>query len=286
VLCVLRWQGWFNWLKYFFAPDNPFLSWMLVLDLLAIAAHLFMVYWVYKDALKRYHRGAPWGVLAALLPVAGWLLYLLYRSSPLVDFDRIEFQTFDETDQEWTDYDTYKANRHAAMFASLKSSLRREEGSGYSEWIKQSRAREIKRKLTPAELAQRKAERRQTRAERKQQKLERRQQALALRQQRRQAQRERQSMTGAHGFTFKLSDRKQRSLQRKMAVVEQLKHLPREDQALEELIYDMRYTEALQAAQDGLAVAQEMRDPQGVVTYETYVSRLLELIARASGEPD
>jgi hypothetical protein len=283
MLCVLRWQGWFNWSKYFFDPDNPFISWTLVIDLLVLALHLFIVYWVYKDALRRYHRGAPWAALAAVLPLAGWLIYLLYRVSPLVEFDRIEYQTFDESDEEWTDYDTYKANRNAAMFANLKSMWRGEEGSGYSEWIRRSRERELKCKLTPLEAAQRKVERREQRQLRRQAKLLRRQEAQALRTQRRQLKRERQTMVGAHGFTYKLSDRRQRGLQRKMEVVEQLKLVPREDQALEELIFEMRYSEALQAAQDSLAVAQEMRDAQGTVTYETYISRLLDVLSRQQG---
>ena len=281
---MLRWQGWFNWTKYFLDPDNPFVSWSLIIDLAALVLHLFIVYWVYKDALKRYRRGAPWAVLAAVLPLAGWLLYLLYRVSPLVEFDRIEYQTFDETDEEWTDYDAYKANRNAAMFASIKSLWRVEEGRGYSEWIQRSRERELKRKLSPEEQAARREQRRLSKEQRRQASLQRKQQAKALRAQRAQQRRERQTMLGAHGVKYKLSDRKQRGLQRKMEVVEQLRLVPREVAELEDLIYEMRYSEALQAAQDGLAVAQEMNDAQGVVTYEVYVERLLDVISRQTGE--
>ncbi len=277
---MLRWQGWFNWTKYFFASDNPFLPWSLVINLLLLALHLYIVFWVFKDALKRYRRGAPWAALVAVLPLAGWVVYLLYRVSPLVEFDRIEYQTFDETEEEWTDYDAYKANRNAALFASLKSLGQREEGKGYSEWIRRSRERELKPKLSPAELTARREQRRQSKVERRQAKQQRQLEAKAVRAQRAKFNRERQTMVGAHGFTYKLSDRKQRGLKRKMEMVEQLKLVPREDPALEDLIYDMRYSAALQAAQDGLAVAQEMNDAQGVVTYQAYISRMLEMLSR------
>jgi hypothetical protein len=280
MLLMLHWQGFFNWVKYFLDPGNPFVPWMLVINLVALVLHLYIIYWVYKDALRRYHRGAPWAAATALLPFAGWLFYLLYRSSPLVEYDRLELETFDDTEYEWTDYDAYKRNRHQAMFASIKSLWRSEEGSGYSEWIRRSRERELKRKLSPEEAAQRKVERLQTRAQRKDQQRLRKQEALAVRRQRALAKHERQTLAGAHGFTYKMSDRKQRYLQRKMAVVEQLKLVAREDAALEDLIYEMRYQDALDAARDNLAIAQEMRDPQGAVTYEAYIERLQELLAR------
>jgi hypothetical protein len=77
--------------------------------------HLVLVYWVYRDALWRYNRGAPWALMCMVLPFAGWGFYLLYRHSPLVEFDRIDAELFDE-DFIWTDYDTYKRTR-ARFFA-------------------------------------------------------------------------------------------------------------------------------------------------------------------------
>lgn len=274
--------GYLNWLKYFLDPDNPFVPWMLVIDLLLIAVHFSMVYWVYRDALKRYNRGAPWAALAAVLPVAGWAFYLLYRISPLVQFDHIESQTYDETQFEWTDYDEYKANRNKAMFASIKSLWRGEEGSGYSPWVRASRARELGKALTPEEKEQRRKERierRQKQREQAKQRLRQSRQDKALRRKKAKQQR---TMQGAHGFKFSLSERRQRAVKRKMELMDKLKQLPRQDADVEELIYQMNYSGALQQAQDKLVVAKEFNDQQGIITYETYVQRIMDQMARES----
>ena len=88
-------------------------------------------------------------------------------------------------------------------------------------------------------------------------------------------------MVGLHGATQRMSDRKQRALRRQLAVVEQLKAMPREDANLEELIFEMRYADALAQARDALEVAREMDDQQGIVTYEAYIERLSNLVAPA-----
>ena len=121
----LRW-------RYFFDPDNPFIAWMLIFNLVLLLIHLIIVYWVYRDAMTRYNRGAPWAVLAAVLPVAGWLFYLLYRISPLVQFDRIEAELFDEREQEWTDYDAQRTSQGAVLFKEISSLWRKPEGLGPS----------------------------------------------------------------------------------------------------------------------------------------------------------
>jgi len=255
-----------QWLENLLDPRNPFVPWLLLTDLCAILVHVYLVWWVYRDAAWRYNRGAPWGLITALIPVAGWMFYLAYRNSPLVEFDRLEAEDFD-ADHEWTDYDTYKANRGQAWFKDL--------------FTRDAAAGEVKRKVDPGERlevrrlrAERKAEARRKRAERIAGKRE-------QRRQRKVAARERQTVVGAHGEVSRLSDRKQRALHRQLAVVEQLKTLPREDTSLEDLIYEMKYAEALKQAQEALEVAREMNDAQGVVTYEAYVQRLEGLIAKA-----
>jgi hypothetical protein len=62
-------------------------------------------------------------------------------------------------------------------------------------------------------------------------------------------------------------------------LIEQLKELPREDPAIEDLIYDMKYAEALGAARAGLQIAREMHDKQGLATYSSYIERLERLVA-------
>ena len=259
-------------------PDNPFVPWMLIIDLVLLGVHLAIVYWVYRDALLRYNRGAPWAVLAMLLPIAGWLFYLMYRSSSLVQLDRIEAELFDESEHEWTDYDTYKANQGSALFKELSSYIKRPEAEGYSPWVRLSRQRELKKQLTPKEKKARKEQQALERQEARKKRLERRAEARELRRLRKKEAKERTVMRGAHGFSFKLSEGRQKRLQRKLELVEKLKTMPREDDYLEGLIYEMRYAEALQAASDGLATAEEMNDQQGVITYQHYLERINRLL--------
>ncbi len=280
-MCLLSRQGFFDQARIAFghllSPDNPFVPWMLIFDLLLLLAHIYIVFWVYRDALARYHRGAPWAMLAAVLPFGGWLFYILYRRSPLVELDHIETELFDEAEAQWTDYDAYKANQSAQMFRELSSLWRKREGEGYSPWVRLSRLREGQRPRTPEEHAALKLERARTRSEAKAQRRE--HQAVRAERQRqaRQLKRERTTMAGAMGATYRLSDRKQRALHRKLEVLEKLKLVPREDKVLEDMIYEMHYAEALQAAREGLAVAREMQDPQGEITYQAYIERLERL---------
>jgi hypothetical protein len=276
-----------NWLQNaefglhsFLAPDNPFVRWLLILDLALLLLYVYSVYWVYRDAFLRYRRGAPWAAAAALLPGAGWLFYLLYRISPLVELDRLEAATFNEEEEPWTDYDQYKANRGSELFKELGAFWRKPEGEGYSAQVRLSRLREIRRTLTPEEKAARRAEREAAVHQRREQQQERkaasRQRALEAKQ--------RRSMTAAHGFKFSMSERKQAQVRQQLKLVEDLKRLPREDETLEELIYEMDYAAALRAARDSLQVAQELGDEQGKITYSRYVARLEPLLLeQASG---
>lgn len=275
------WSGFEYAMRHLLDPDNPFVPWLLILDLAVLAVHLTIVYWVYRDAMIRYNRGAPWAVLALLLPVAGWLFYLLYRRSPLVQFDRIEAELFDEDEHEWTDYDTYRANRGSPLFAEIGSLWRKPEGEGYSPWVRLSRMRELRKTLTP-EQKQARTERRQLDREHKvRQRQERRRQAKEQRLQRAMDRKQRTTMAARHGFSYKLSDRGQRRLKRKLEVLERLKLLPREDAALEELIYQMHYAKALVSARSSLLIAEEVNDRQGVITYQAYIKRLTPLLAEA-----
>jgi hypothetical protein len=261
-------EGWEN----LFNPDNPFVPWLLLIDLLALLVHVYMVYWVYRDAAWRYNRGAPWGLAAALLPLAGWMFYLAYRVSPLVEFDRIEAEDFEE-EHEWTDYDEYKTRRDKAWF---KDVFMPQDGNALSRW------REQRRKLSPQERREVRQLRAQRNADAKKKRSERIAGKREVKRERRLAARERQTVIGLHGATQRMSDRKQRALRQQLAVVEQLKALPREDAQLEELIYEMRYADAFKQAQDSLEVAREMNDTQGVVTYEAYISRI-ENVTDSSG---
>lgn len=266
-----RYTPW--WLHNLLDPNSPFIPWVLLLQLLVLLVHLYIVYWVYRDAAWRYNRGAPWGLATALLPLGGWMFYLAYRRSPLVALDREDAELFDDTEHQWTDYDDYKQRKGAGLFRELV-----EEGRSYSQRVRMSRLRELRGPLTPEERSEVRELRRRRRSDARQQRAERRLQARAAAKQKRVERRERATVSGAHGTTYKLSERRQRAMQRKLAVVEQLRSLPREDAALEELIYEMRYAEALEQARESLAVALELEDAQGVATFQAYVERLERLV--------
>ncbi len=265
-------------LRYLFSSDNPFVPWMLVIDLVLLVLHLSIVYWVYRDALARFNRGAPWAVLAAVLPVAGWLFYLLYRNSPLVQLDRIEAELFDEDEPEWTDYDAQQAKQGSVLFQELGSLWRKAEAEGYSPWIRHSRARELYGKLTPKERKARAEERHKRRDERRAELAVKRETAREKRKARISNKRERTTLAAAHGFMVKMSEGRQRKIKRRLELVTKLQALPREDERLEEMIYNMEYRRALQSARDSLGVAEEMGDKQGTATFESYIARLERII--------
>lgn len=265
-----------RWLEHLLDPGNPFVPWVTLLLLGAVVLHLVCIYWVYRDALARYNRGAPWALATALLPLGGWLFYLLYRSSPLVEFDREEAELFDETEHQWTDYDESRF-KSGGLFKELGSIIR-EEAGGYSERIRNSRSAELRRRMTPEERRDVALLRRQRRVDARKARAERSAAVKQARRQRAQRRREAELVPGGRGLV-RLSERKQRAVRKQLQLIEQLRELPREDPALEDLIFEMQYADALAQARDKLAVAQEMHDRQGVVSAEAYIERLTKLLA-------
>ena len=271
--------------REFFDPNNPFIPWMLMFELLILLVHIYVVFWVYRDALYRYNRGAPWAALAAMFPLGGWMFYLLYRKSQLVEFDRIETELFDEAEPQFTDYDRYQANQSTKWFRDIRA-LWGGEADGYSPWVRASRLREQRGTLTPAEKAARRAERLKKKAERQANAKDRRLQTKQKRRDRKAALREERTKVGAHGFQFRMSRARQRRIERDLSLVGQLRQLPREDKIIEELIFEMDYVEALKASHDGLAIATEMGDTQGEITYRGYIERIERLLEDESEEHD
>ncbi len=268
--------AWLERYRGFLDPDNPFISWLIIFDVVLLLVHLCMVYWVFRDASWRYNRGAPWALLAGLFPLGGWLFYLLYRISPLTQFDRAEQDLFDEVEHEWTDYDEYRANRSSSLFQELYEASM--EGSGYTAEQRQSRRRELRKQLTPEEKVARREQRLHEKKLRQEKLASTREEKREERRQKKQDARQRSKMTGRHGFSFRMSDRRQQQVRKQLQMLETLKSLPREDQIIEEMIFEMDYVGALQAAQDALEIATEMNDSQGLVTYERYLERINRLL--------
>lgn len=268
--------AWLDRYRNFLDPDNPFISWLLIFDAAILLAHIWLVFWVYRDASWRYNRGAPWALFTFIFPVGGWLFYLLYRISPLTQFDRAEQEMFDDGDHDWNDYDEYKANRSASLFQELYEASM--EGSGYTAEQRQSRRRELRKQLTPEEKVARREQRLKEKQERQEKLKAARQEKKADRRKQRREARERTKMTGRHGFSFRLSNRRQQQIRKQLQMLETLKTLPREDQIIEEMIFEMDYVGALQAAKDALEIAREMGDSQGELTYEKYIERIERLL--------
>lgn len=264
-----------RWL-YLTDLDNPFIPWMIIIDLLLVVIHLLIVYWVYRDASSRYSRGAPWALLAAVLPLGGWLFYLLYRKSPLVQFDRIETETFADSEVTFTDYDEYQRNQGSAFFQELGALWRKAEKSGYSSWVRASRARELGKKLTPEERAER-------RAASKQQRLAKRKELVNRRREKQEQRRTAQIKQGRHGQRVKMSLRHQRAITKQTAMLDLMKTVRRVDDKLEELLYKGEYSQASEYAKEMLDVAEEMDDKQGIATYQDYLEQIQRLI---SGQQD
>lgn len=276
ILGSREFSAWLDRYRYFFDPDNPFIRWLIIFDVLILLVHVSMIYWVYRDASWRYNRGAPWALFAALFPFGGWLFYILYRISPLPQFDRNEQDMFDEDDHEWNDYDEYRANRSSGLFQELYEATH--EGSGYTAEQRQSRRRELRGKLSPEEIVARREQRLAEKQQKREANTENRQKRKASSKQRKLESKERSKMTGRHGFSFRMSDRRQRQIKKQLQMLDTLKSLPREDRIIEEMIYEMDYIGALAAAADALEIATEMGDAQGVVTYERYVERIDRMI--------
>lgn len=268
--------AWLDRYQGFLDPDNPFISWLLIFDAAILLVHLWLVFWVYRDASWRYNRGAPWALLAFVFPLGGWLFYLMYRISPLTQFDRAEQELFDDDEHEWTDYDEYKANRSASLFQELYEASM--EGSGYTAEQRQSRRRELRKQLTPEEKVARREERLKEKQLRQEKLKQVREQKQEDRKQAKKDAKQRSTMTGRHGFSFRMSDRRQARIRKQLQMLETLKTLPREDQIIEEMIFEMDYVGAKQAAEDAMEIAKEMNDAQGLVTYEKYLERINRLI--------
>ena len=284
ILRSREFSAWLDDYHYFFDPYNPFIHWLLIFDVAVLLLHISLVYWVFRDASWRYNRGAPWALITAIFPVGGWLFYLLYRISPLTQFDRAEQEMFDDEDHEWNDYDEYRANRSSGLFQELYEAA--QEGSGYTAEQRQSRRRELRPKLTPEELVERRELRLAERREKRAAGIEHKQERKAQRKQRKLESRERSKMSARHGFSFRMSDRRQQQVRKQLQMLETLKGLPREDQIIEEMIFEMDYLGAREAAADARIIAREMQDTQGLITYERYLERIERLIAQEQAETE
>ena len=242
---------------------NPFVPWERIWAGLALAAHLYLVYWVYRDAQKWYYSGVWFALLAALLPLAGWLFYLFYRQSSLIDYDMIELRERLVERIPAVEYDLYLAYKRQEMLESLLTKLKAfltGEGqpatepavTGYPEHIMRSRERELAK----------------AREERLRQSYERaRERARA------------QLALAGQVVQRQVSPRRLR-LQEHLDLMEKLTEAPLPDEQLEELLYEGKLKVARMYCEDQLALAKEQNDERRINSYKHYLRRIGELLER------
>ncbi|OPX23277.1 MAG: hypothetical protein B1H03_02140 [Planctomycetales bacterium 4484_113] len=71
------------WWSLDFWLKNHFVPWGRIGSFALLVVHLYLVWWVYRDAERRFHNGVWFALFAAIFPLGGWLFYLVYRSSSL-----------------------------------------------------------------------------------------------------------------------------------------------------------------------------------------------------------
>jgi hypothetical protein len=236
-------------------PDNPFIL-MLIFDLVLLAA-LAIVYWVYATRCPVQPRAV--GGAGRDLP-GGWLLPALPPEPQ--EFDRIEAELFDEAEH---DGRIKRLPPRVISSCSAKSArcgamAARATALDQAVATAQLQAADTRAAAGASGARVEKRSARQRRVETRQQRAAR-------------ARRGTSAPMTARRLPLQLTCR-QRAFHGRLEVTEKLKTVAREDPALEELIYDMKYLEALKAAREALGIAEEMSDAQGIVTYRAYVERI------------
>jgi hypothetical protein len=242
--------------------SNPFVPWDRIWAGVILAIYIYIIYWTYRDAQRRYFNGVWFATLAALLPFAGWLFYLFYRNSSLVEFDTVDTHErfFDRIPE--VEYDLYLAyarqesleNMYAQMKQFFLGEGMKEEAatSTYPEHIMRSREREL--------VMQREHKVREN-YEKARKKV-----------------RSRLSVLGS--TARRVSSPMRVQLEEQLNLLDKLTEAPIPDRELEELIYQGRLKLAKMYAEDQLLIAKEQNDERRINSYKYHLRRVEELIQR------
>lgn len=248
------------WWSLDFWLKNHLVPWGRIGSFMVLIIYLYLIWWVYRDAERRFHNGVWFALLAAVFPLGGWLLYLLYRGSSLPEYDLIELKERIFERYPAVEYDIYLAYQRQEALSDLMRRvkaffLQPEETAaelGYSDEVRRSREREL--------MAARAARARESFI-RTQQKL-----------------RERMNLIGA-SMRQVLSPRRHR-LQEKIELLRLLTEVPVPDDQLEELIYQGKLRVARMYCEDQLQLAKEQNDERRIVSYQRYLRRVHQLEQR------
>lgn len=254
--------------KYFdleFWITNPFVPWERIWMGLVLAAYLYFIYWTYRDAQSRFYNGVWFALLAAIFPFGGWLFYLLYRHSSLVEYDRIDLhERFFERIPE-VEYDLYLAYSRQEALDNLLAQMKqfflgeglKEEAatSAYSEHIMRSREKER------AQAREEKVSENYFRARKK----------------------VRTRLSSFKRTAQRVSSPVRVIVEEQLSLLEKLTAAPIPDNELEELIYQGQLKLAKMYAEDQLLIAKEQNDERRIYSYKAHLQRVEELIQRETG---
>ena len=254
------------WWSLDFWLKNHFVPWGRIGSFALLVVHLYLVWWVYRDAERRFHNGVWFALFAAIFPLGGWLFYLVYRSSSLPEYDLIELKERIFERYPAVEYDIYLAYQRQEALLELMRKVKEfflptdepAGPAGYNDEVNLSRQREL--------LAQRSAVAREN-LTRTRERLQQRMKAIGA------------SMQHA------LSPRRRR-LQEKMELLRLLTEVPVPDDQLEELIYQGNLPVARLYCEDQLMLAKEQNDERRIISYERYLHRVQELERRESERDD
>ena len=243
--------------------NNPFVPWERIWAGLTLAVYLYLIYWTYRDAERRFNSGVWFGLLAAILPVGGWVFYLLYRQSSLTTYDMIEQREKLFERHPAIEYELYLAYKRQEaldeMIQRMKAFLLGEglpetepSVSDYPEHIMRSRERELaqhrEKKIREA------YERTRTRV------------------------RTRLSVIG-QSVQRRVSPRRV-EMADKLALMGKLTEIPLPDHQLEELIYEGKLKIAKMYCEDQLQIAKEQNDERRIFSYKHHLRHIEELLQR------
>jgi len=251
------------WWELDFWLKNHLVPWGRIGSFIVLLIYLYLIWWTYRDAERRFHNGVWFGLLAAIFPLGGWLLYLLYRGSSLPDYDLIELRERIFERYPAVEYDIYLAYQRQEALSELMRKLKAffvqaEEAApatAYSDEVRRSREREL--------MAERAARARES-LTRTREKV-----------------RRRMDLVGA-SMQRAFSPRRRR-LADKLELLQLLTEVPVPDDQLEELIYLGKLRVARMYCEDQLQLAKEQNDERRIVSYQRYLRRVQELEERESG---
>jgi len=243
--------------------NNPFVPWARIWAGLTLAVYLYLIYWTYRDAERRFNSGVWFGLLAAVLPVAGWVFYLLYRQSSLTTYDIIEQREklFDRHPA--IEYELYLAYKRQEaldeMIQRMKAFLLGEglpetepAVTDYPEHIMRSRERE---------LAQHREKKVREAYERTRARVRTRLSVIGQSVQR-----------GVSPRRVEVADQ--------LALMGKLTETPLPDRQMEKLIYEGKLKVAKMYCEDQLQIAKEQNDERRIFSYKHHLRHIEELIQR------